>query len=216
MLLEDGEVDSKPRYYEGDVVMVESGSGERSAYGGVATASVPAIAVEWRSVPQRQRWVELIDTSDGNRVVTVIEILSPGNKTSSKLNQKYRKKLWDYFEAGVSIVEIDLIRSSRSRLLVTDEDIALDRRAAYYTCVNRARDPDRWMVYPMSLRDPLPRVPVPCRVTDPDVGLELQPVLDRVYLEGGHDDIDYTKPPEPPFSDADATWAAERLATAVR
>jgi hypothetical protein len=46
---------------------------------------------------------------------------------------------------------------------------------------------------------------------DPQILLELQPVIDRIYVAGGHDDIDYTKPPEPSLTDADATWAVELL-----
>jgi hypothetical protein len=39
--------------------------------------------------------------------------------------------------------------------------------------------------------------------------LELQPLITRVYAAGGHDDIDYRKPPDPPLEPDDAAWAAE-------
>ena len=69
-----------------------------------------------------------------------------------------------------------------------------------------------WHVYPMSLRDPLPTVPIPCRPGEPDVGLSLQPIIDRIYVEGGHDDVDYTRRLRPKLSPTDAAWAAERVA----
>ena len=59
----------------------------------------------------------------------------------------------------------------------------------------------------MPLRQPLPTVPIPCRPADSDVPLSLQPLIDQIYREGGHDDIDYRKPPEPPFDAGDAAWA---------
>jgi len=61
----------------------------------------------------------------------------------------------------------------------------------------------------MPLREPLPTIPIPCRETDSDVPLALQPLIDRIYLDGGHYDIDYSKPTEPPLSKEDRQWAAE-------
>jgi hypothetical protein len=29
-----------------------------------------------------------------------------------------------------------------------------------------------------------------------------------IYVDGGHDDIDYTRPPRPPLSADDQAWAA--------
>jgi hypothetical protein len=163
-----------------------------------------------RHVPgiERSRWVEIVDTTAGNRVVTAIEILSPGNKLSGKLNKRYRRKIDQYIEAGVNVVEIDLLRSSRARLAIRRDELPPERRAPYLTCVCRASDPLQWEVYPMPLRQPLPTVPIPCRETDSDVALLLQPLIDQIYREGGHDDIDYRRPFESPLDSDDAAWAA--------
>ncbi len=154
------------------------------------------------------RWVGVVDTGDGGRVVTVIEVLSPGNKASGDLNKSYRDKVKQYIAAGVNVVEIDLLQSTRERLAVPMLNLLPARWSAYCTCVNRVSDPSVWEAYPMPLRDPLPTVPVPCREGEDDVPLALQPILDRAYAWGGHDDIDYTAPLEPPLSPADAAWAA--------
>jgi Protein of unknown function (DUF4058) len=61
----------------------------------------------------------------------------------------------------------------------------------------------------------LPTIPIPCRATDEDVPLALQPLIDQIYLDGGHDDIDYTKPLREPLSPEDAAWA-EGLVAAAR
>lgn len=71
--------------------------------------------------------------------------------------------------------------------------------------------PDRWYVYPIALRAPLPRIPIPLRPSDADIGLELQPLIERVYTAGGHDDIDYSRPANPPLEGDDAAWADELL-----
>ncbi len=199
--------------FEGDTVLVATGPAGRPAGGLGTVATVEPVAFEEIPALERERWVQIIDTADGNRVVTVIEILSPGNKESGELNRRYLAKLKQYFRAGVNLVEIDLLRTSRARLRITSADIPAKRRAAYYTCVNWAvENPWRWAVYPMPLRDPLPTVPVPCRRGEADVALPLQPIVDRIYVEGGHDDIDYTAPLRPRLSPADAAWAADRVA----
>ena len=144
--------------------------------------------------------------------MTAIEVLSPKNKDGGQGSRHYRRKLLDYIRAGVNIVEVDLVRSSRDRLLVPAVGDSRGRPAAYYACVNWARDPTRWEAYPMPLRDPLPTVPVPCRTGEADVPLPLQAVIDRVYVEGGHGRTRYARPLDRPLSPADAAWAADRIA----
>jgi hypothetical protein len=183
--------------------------GIRSALQPVLPTGLRARAHEDVLLPgiERSRWVEIIDTTAGNRVVTAIEILSSGNKHSGKLNKRYRRKIDQYIEADVNVVEIDLLRSSRARLAVQREELPPERRAPYLTCVCRTSDPLQWEVYPMPLREPLPTIPIPCRETDDDVALAVQPLIDQIYREGGHDDIDYHRPCEPPLESDDAAWA---------
>jgi hypothetical protein len=207
--------DHESQLFGTDIALVETGDAARHSARGAAIATVEPIVVYHQPSRERNRWIEIIDTSEGNRV-TAIEILSPGNKSAGKLNRKYRRKLERYAEAGVNIVEIDLLRSSRDRLVVPENEIPPERRAAYYTCVCWVSEPAKWEIYPMLLRRPLPTVPVPCRNTDPDVPLNLQPLIDRIYTEGGHDDIDYSKPPKPPLPPDDAAWAAELIAKSGR
>ena len=47
---------------------------------------------------------------------------------------------------------------------------------------------------------------------DPDLTLDLQPLLDGIYALGRYDErIDYARPPTPALSDADAAWVREQL-----
>jgi hypothetical protein len=54
-------------------------------------------------------------------------------------------------------------------------------------------------------------VNVPLRESDPDVSLDLQAVLNRVYAEGRFESINYTKPLDPPLSPADAEWVVSLI-----
>jgi hypothetical protein len=180
------------------------------------SAPVEPVLVDIHSDPEVDRFVQIVDVRSGNRVVSVIEILSPGNKEAGRLNESYRRKLEDYARGGVNVVEIDLLRGPRNRLEIGQQDLPRDRRAPYLTCVRRAARPSRWEVHPMPLRHALPQIPVPLRENESDVMLDLQVLLERIYAAGGHDDIDYRAAPDPPLDTADAAWADDLLRAAGR
>lgn len=55
--------------------------------------------------------------------------------------------------------------------------------------------------------------PLPLRSPDPDVSLDLQPILDRAYEQAAYElRIDYSSPPEPPLTDEHDSWTAELIA----
>jgi hypothetical protein len=83
------------------------------------------------------QWVQIIDTTAGNRVITAIEFLSPANKNAGKANERYIKQLGQFMAAGVNFVEIDLLRSSRSRLFVNEGNTAPEYQTPYAVCVWR-------------------------------------------------------------------------------
>lgn len=201
--------------YRGDVAVVEK---DRDPPDSVAEGpgTVEPVLIEIRIAPEVERWVQIVDVRGGNRVVTAIEVLSPWNKRPGSLNASYRKKVYDYARAGVNLVEIDLLRESRAHLEVGQPDLPPDRRAPYLASLRRAARPSRWEVYPMPLREPLPAVPVPLREYESDLLLPLQPLVDQVYREGGHDDLPYGEPPAPPLAPEDAAWADELLRAAGR
>lgn len=202
--------------YRADMAVVDTGRvASEMARGGLAVASVEPVVIQYYAGPIIDRFIHIIDVTSGNRVVTAVEILSPWNKAPGRLNRDYLRKLDDYARGEVSTVEIDLLRyPPRGRLPVADADIPVHRRTAYYASVRYGWEPDRWWAYPLSLRQPLPRIPIPLRRSDGDVGLDLQPLIERVYVGGGHDDIDYSRPANPPLENEDAVWADELLKAA--
>jgi hypothetical protein len=202
------------RRYKSDVAVVEQHAvaSDRKMTGSVAT--IEPVIVEVEGSPEVDRHVQIVDISSNNRVVTAIELLSPGNKRAGAFNRRYRRKVRDYIRAGVNVVEIDLLLGSRRRLAVSNEDLPPERRTAYMVCIHREAWPDRWEVYPIPLREKLPRVPVPLRENEQDIPIELQPLIEGAYESGRHDDIDYTQPTDPLLEGNDAHWADELLRTA--
>jgi hypothetical protein len=111
------------------------------------------------------------------------------------------------YNANVHLIEIDLLRRgnrpfNHPRLPDVPYLITLTRAGSGVI--------DLW---PVTLQDTLPTIPVPLREGDLDAVLELQAVLNAIYDEAGYDlSIDYTQPPPPPvLSDADIEWMYKRL-----
>ncbi len=122
--------DEPLKEYRPGTALVDLGRRER---GGATAVLAPAstidpIVIEFAYGPVTDKWIQIIDTTNGNRVITAIEVISPWNKMPGKLNEGYRKKLEDYERGQVSVVEIDLLRyPRRGRLVVKDDDIAAGR-----------------------------------------------------------------------------------------
>jgi hypothetical protein len=202
--------------YRGDIAVIDRGSRTRAtATSGGAVAMEP-ILVEVDPGPIADRFIQILDVANKNRVVTAIEILSPWNKKLGNRNLDYLRKIHDYLRAQVNLVEIDLLRIPRKNFEVEQELLPSARRAPYLVCTRRGFRPERWEVYPMPLREPLPHIPIPLRRTDADAVVHLQPLIDRVYAAGAHDDIDYSVPPDPPLEGDDAAWADALLRNAGR
>jgi hypothetical protein len=204
------EEETERREYRSDVAVVRSNRarGKSAALGGAIQVPEPFV-IELRDSPEVERSVKIIDVRNGNRLVTAIEILSPKNKAAGRRNEEYQRKLEDYGAAGVSVVEIDLLRSSRRRLTVTEMHLPIEGRTPYMVCVQKGWMPGRWEAYPIGLRAPIPPIRVPLRRRDEEIVFKLQPVMDRVYAASGYDDIDYSIPPIPPLRPDDERWADE-------
>ena len=178
-LLEEAQDEIKG--YRADIAVVDTGR-PGTARSAVAVATMEPILVEKYVGVPRSRWVQIIDTSNGNRVVTVIEVLSPWNKGSGRLNKEYCKKVRDYRDAGISLVELDLLRyPPRGRLEITEADVPYDRLTPYMAVIQRGWKPTQWRIHPMPLRQQLPRIPIPLRQSDAEITLDLQPLIERVY-----------------------------------
>ncbi len=77
----------------------------------------------------------ILDTSTGNRVVTAIELLSPSNKLPGPDRLAYLRKGQAYLEAGVNLVEIDLVRAGRFFLTLAEDPIPEPFQSTYRVCI---------------------------------------------------------------------------------
>lgn len=209
----DAEVEGRIIYPD---VRVREHAGRDHGNGGIAVA-VEVVAeplVIYVPEPTTETYIEIREAGARQRLITVIEVLSPSNKSTPKGRKKYREKQ-DELEAGdVSLVEIDLLRRGRWMMAVPRKRIPATRRAEYGACVRRGWNPWRLEFYPLPLRERLPSIGIPLRERDQDVPLNLQSLVDQCYVNGRYDSIDYKANLEPPFEKVDAAWVDDLLKSA--
>lgn len=213
--------DLRARVEEGVAVMVD-GKKQRTIYPDVSVIEEPGdsysstttaveiadpIVLAVDDGMGESRHIEIIDTSDDQRVVSVIEFISPSNKLSSIGRMDYRRKQTEYLESHVNLVEVDLVRQGEFILAFPENKIPSDWRTEYQICIRRANNQNQAELYRVPLRERLPNIRIPLRPTDADVILQIQPLIDDCYRDGGYGEIEYDQQPEPPFGDDDAKWA---------
>ncbi|MFN0076087.1 MAG: DUF4058 family protein [Prosthecobacter sp.] len=178
----------------------------QEAAGGVI-ATEPAYVIVNEEV---ERWIEILDPH--GRVITVIEILSPVNKSDGW--QRYVAKRQSYLAGGVNVVEIDLLRGGSHAVAVPADCLKSVSVARTLVCVTRAANPARKEVYETPLREMLPNVRIPLRQSDADVILALQPLVDRCYRMGGYFNENHRLVPGPQLGVEDQAWVAEQVQAA--
>jgi hypothetical protein len=175
-------------------------------------ATVEPFIVEADREPLDEGYIEILDSSDGNRVVTIIELLTPADKRPGEGTELYRDRQIDVIRSETSLVEIDLLRVGRHITAVALENIPRTHRAPYMVCVRRAWVRDKAQVYSIFLSQRLPTIKVPLRQGEAEVPLDLQALIDRCYRMGRYEgDLDYRKDADPPLTAAEAEWAEELL-----
>ncbi|MCI0446412.1 DUF4058 family protein, partial [bacterium] len=86
----------------------------------------------------------------------------------------------------------------------------------YYALVSRVKSRPKAGLWPIGLRDALPAIPIPLRTPDPDISLDLQEVLHRVYDESGYAKYIYAGQPVPPLRKQGARGGPLRFTTPQR
>ncbi len=162
-----------------------------------------------RRAPHPTRHVEIID-KDG-QVITAIEFLSPWNKVGSRAREQYTRKQMAYLDAGVNLVEIDLVRQGSYVLAAPLEQLRPGERTPYLISVYRDAQPEQFEVYRAPLEQPLPNIPVPLRYGERDAVLQLQSLLDQCYHDGRYYRLDYSGKPHGKFNAALTQWINQRL-----
>jgi len=167
----------------------------------------------------RHHFVEIRDPSQGHKLITLIEIVSPSNKRAGPDREAYGFKQREVLESDANLIELDFVRAGRRILPTVDLKNLIKTikpSPAYLVLINRAWQrtgfSTRYQIFPVGLREWLPCIPVPLKRGEEEVSLDLQFVFNRAYNTGPYrrGAVDYAKrPPAPRMDPDDATRAAE-------
>ncbi|MFP4436299.1 MAG: DUF4058 family protein [Chloroflexaceae bacterium] len=181
-----------------EIMSTQSQTGSLSASVQLATVipqAVPHVSIEIRDVARRQ-------------LVTAIEILSPTNKRGEG-RAEYLSKRRRILLSRAHLLELDLLRAGQR---VPMQQPLPD--APYFVLLSRAERRPMTDVWPITLDQPLPLVPVPLLPEDADMLLDLQAAFTATYDLLGYDlIIDYCRPPAVALAPVDAAWADQQLRT---
>jgi hypothetical protein len=178
--------------------------------GGGATARYRLLA---RAEPITERFIRVIEAGS-ERLVTVIEIVSPTNKRGNGLGA-FRSKRAELLGSGVNFVEIDLVRAGNWKALLRPHHCPKKALSHYRVTFRVPGDEGAVMLEPIFLRARLPTIVIPLRRNDPRVDLDLQELLDQVYVKGRYSRrLDYRRDLVPPLDVVDAAWADSVLKAA--
>jgi hypothetical protein len=155
-----------------------------------------------------EEYVEVRQRTDG-KLVTLIDLASPTNKTAPRGRSAYLDKRRDGRSAGASLVEIDLVLQGHP-LLDYSRDGLPDWD--YAVTVTRSTQPERYEIYTATLQKRLPRFKIPLAADDRDTVLDLQSAFARCYDQGNFAaQIAYGRDPAVPLADDDKRWLADML-----
>ncbi len=193
-----------------DVTITGPDSSGHQAATMVSTAPAPLRMTIPMAVPTRLISV-YIRRRETDRLVAVIELLSPINKRSGDGRREYLEKRATFLDTGVHLIEIDLLRQGARMPL----EGALPE-SAYLAVVSNAYERPACDVWPIGLRQSLPTLMVPLVRPDPPVPLDMGQALRTAYERAHYDlRIDYHSPPTPPLSPTDAAWVATLLSDEI-
>jgi hypothetical protein len=179
----------------------------------VGTRTYTAEVVLFTSVTREdhaEEYIEVRNRADG-RLVTLVEVVSPANKTTPAGRAAYLEKRADALAQRAGVVQVDLVLQGRPTLSYSRDNLP---EFDYAVTVTRPTAPDRYEIYTATLPKRLPKFKVPLAADDRDALVDLQAAVARAYDLGNFAAaIDYKAPPHPdvPLSAANAGWVDQTL-----
>ncbi|MBI2808044.1 MAG: DUF4058 family protein [Planctomycetes bacterium] len=170
----------------------------------------PPLEVEYWAEEIREPFIKIRMGPDPGKLIAVIELLSPANKTPGKGRTLYLRKQARVLRSTTHLMEIDFLRAGEHTVAV-QLDTLPENHWDYLVCLHRGRSRSKFECWPIPLQDRLPRIHVPLSKKDTDVVVDLQTVLDRCCETATGRRIDYSQECPPPLSKKNAKWIDELL-----
>jgi hypothetical protein len=103
-------------------------------------------------------FVQVVEAREPGRIVAVIEVLSPINKTG-KGREQYLKKQREVLDSAAHLLEIDLLRGGQHTVAVEEMALLQEHRTFwdYLICLHRAGVGERYTCWPGNCASHCPR-----------------------------------------------------------
>lgn len=156
----------------------------------------------------QEPFLEIRLKSSGDKLVTLIEMISPINRTHPEGRKRYEMRREEARLEGAHLVELDLVLQGQTCL---EADLHTLTESQYVCCVTRAVRPIKHELYGTLITKRLPRIRLPMAGEDRDLVLDVQALVNRVYDRCFEGMIDYQQDPHVPLSDGDRHWLDQLL-----
>jgi hypothetical protein len=154
------------------------------------------------------RWPFIEIRKADERVIAVLELLSPANKSGENRGE-YLNKRNSILRSGAHLVELDLLIAGR-RIPFHKELPAGD----YYAFVSRSDRKPICEVYAWQIPHPLPAIPIPLVSPHDDLQIDLATVFATAYERGRYRrKLRYDDPPAAPIRDELLQWVNQIAAS---
>lgn len=163
------------------------------------------------SIIREQHLEEVIEVRQraDNKLVTLIDVVSPINKMRPQGRAAYLETRKQARSQSASIVEIDLVLQGQPMLDYSRDGLP---EWDYAITVTRCTQPERYEIYTTTLQKRLPRFKVPLAPDDRDTVLDLQATFARCYDQSNFSShIDYKHDPQMKMAEDDLKWLGEVL-----
>ena len=173
--------------------------GEPAAPVGCVLVATPA--------PVRVTYLE-VRQAPTDRVVTVVEVLSPTNKMPGSGRTDYLSKREDILASDVNLVEIDLLRGGEPMPLTTPVPYC-----HYRILVSMGWRRPKSYLFPFLVHDPIPKFPLPLLKGDAAPEADLGPLLATMHHTARYNlAVNYDRPPPGPALEPESLrWIEERV-----
>ncbi len=175
----------------------------------------PHLKIRFEPLQMREPYIQILHLhGNAHTVVTVLELLSHTNKLpNTEGRQLYLSKQQELLQSTTSLIEIDLLHFGEHTVAVPLSALPSRSEWDYLVSLHRGGcavyEFECWLV-PIERR--LPRIAVPLAGDDPDVVVDLQGVLNRVYEEGRYGRIlDYRADPPADLPERKREWVRHWL-----
>ena len=175
------------------------------------------IVIKYAPMDVSEPYIEIITADDEEHVLTVIEFLSPTNKSDGIGRDEYKLKQSRLLASNTHLLELDFLRGGRHTVAVRRGSVAAKKRFDYLISLHLVADNTKpvptprpqFEVWAFTVRETLPIVRVLLLPGMPDALIDLQPILNGVYDRSAvAHRLKYHDPaPEPPLLPDDAAWA---------